>query len=150
MCWLIHCNFSILRCVFPASSCPKCSYKSLSFSTPWFIKENHLRSQLMYLHHLKWFLLWLILSISFCSGKKKKPYFPSKLLHYVASFLESAALLQGRWGVLWQPQLKLKCKFLMSSIWKWNSVWNSSSSVFIFSLTWSLHPPYIYSSLCML
>ena len=38
--------------------------------------------------------------INFLLFWRKKPYFPSKLLHYVARFLESAALLQGRWGVL--------------------------------------------------
>lgn len=138
-CWLIHCNLSILPCVFPASSCPKCNYKSLSFSTPWFIKENHSRSQLMYLHHLKWFLLFLILSITFCSGKRTL-LSQQTFSTLCGKFPRVCSSLQGRWGVLWQPQLKLKCKFLMSPIWKWSSDWNSSSSVFIFSVNLEFTP----------
>lgn len=58
--------------------------------------------------------------------------------------------LQGRWGVLWQPHLKLRRKFLMSSIWKRNSDWNSSCSVFIFSVNLEFTPAlYLQFSVCV-
>ena len=132
MCWLIHCNFSFLSLCHLYSlllACPKPCYKSLSHSTPWFLKQNQSRSQLMDLYNLKWFLLSLVLPITFCSRKKAMLFTANLFYIDAASLLESAALLCGRWEILWQLQLNLKWKFQMNSIWRWNSDWNSSSSV---------------------
>lgn len=65
------------------------------------------------------------------------PRFSQQTLYVdAASLLESAALLWGRWEILWQLQTNLKWKFWMSWVWRWNSDWNSSSSGFIFRLMW--------------
>lgn len=139
ICLLIHCNFSFLSLCHVYSlllACPKHCYKSLSYSTPWFIKQNHSRSQLIYLYNLRWFLLSLLVPITFCSRKKAMLFAANFFYIDVASLLESAALLWGRREILWQLQLNLKWKFQTNSIWRWNSDWNSSSSVFIFILTW--------------
>lgn len=142
LCWLMHCNFSVLFLCHVYSlllavqststrvcpSQPHDSSNKITQGPSWctcIISNN------------SYFPLFYQLPSVLKKKNHQKTCFHSKLfLHYVAILLESAALLQGRWGILWQLQLKLKWKFLMNSIWKWNFDWNSSSSVFIFSLTW--------------
>lgn len=87
MCWLIHCNFSFLPPCHVYSlflSHPKHCYKSLSYSTPSLIKQNHSRSQLMYLYNLKWFLLSLFYQILSALEKQSRALC-SKLFLYWCS-----------------------------------------------------------------
>lgn len=136
MCWLIHCNFSFLSLCHVYSlllACPKHCYKSLS--PDW---SNKITQGPSWCTCIISNDSYSVLFYQLPSVLEKKSMLVTVNLFYIdaASLLESAALLWGRWEILWQLQLNLKWKFRMSSMWRWNSAWNSSYSVFIFSLSW--------------